>query len=298
MAKRKIGELYDKPIVIGNPNEFTKNEISLNDLIGGGKGSSATGCTGHADVEGLKSIGWTDEDIAYYQAHGVYWDEEDDDYHKVTDDNKALYGILTVNNISTYKDRIVYLPKIDTSNATSIKFQECHSLVAIPLLDTSNCTSMHNAFSSCYSITYIPPLDFSNVTSISNIFYDCYSLKDVKLLNLNNLRYADSAFQNCYSLRLIPYLDAKNLYQYGGISNIFLYSESLTHVFLKNLNQSLQIEESKLLSKESLLYMIDNEAATSVITITLASYAYERLSNDVDIVAALNNHPNVSLASA
>lgn len=33
--KKKIGELYDKPIVIGNPNEFTKNEIALNDLGGG-----------------------------------------------------------------------------------------------------------------------------------------------------------------------------------------------------------------------------------------------------------------------
>lgn len=32
--KKKIGELYDKPIVIGNPNEFNKNEIALSDLGG------------------------------------------------------------------------------------------------------------------------------------------------------------------------------------------------------------------------------------------------------------------------
>lgn len=30
--KKKVGELYDKPIVIGNPNEFTKNEIALSEL--------------------------------------------------------------------------------------------------------------------------------------------------------------------------------------------------------------------------------------------------------------------------
>ena len=76
--------------------------------------------TGHADAEGLKAIGWTDEDIAYYQANGVNWNEEDDQYHLVSDDNKALYGVLTADNISTYKDRIVYLPKIDTSSVTSI----------------------------------------------------------------------------------------------------------------------------------------------------------------------------------
>lgn len=32
--KKRVGELYDKPIVVGNPNEFTKNEIALSDLGG------------------------------------------------------------------------------------------------------------------------------------------------------------------------------------------------------------------------------------------------------------------------
>jgi hypothetical protein len=44
--------------------------------------------------------------------------------------------------------------------------------------------------------------------------------------------------------------------------------------------------------------MIENEAATSAITITLHANAYARLSTDLDIVAALENHPLVSLASA
>lgn len=33
--KQKVGELYGKPIVIGNPNEFEKHEIPLNDLLKG-----------------------------------------------------------------------------------------------------------------------------------------------------------------------------------------------------------------------------------------------------------------------
>lgn len=33
--KTKVGELYNKPIVIGNSNEFNKNEIPLNKLGGG-----------------------------------------------------------------------------------------------------------------------------------------------------------------------------------------------------------------------------------------------------------------------
>lgn len=33
--KQKVGEIYGKPIVIGNPNEFEKHEIPLNDLLEG-----------------------------------------------------------------------------------------------------------------------------------------------------------------------------------------------------------------------------------------------------------------------
>lgn len=38
--KKKIGELYNKPIVIGNPNEVTKNEIHISNFnMSGGSGS-------------------------------------------------------------------------------------------------------------------------------------------------------------------------------------------------------------------------------------------------------------------
>ena len=194
---------------------------------GGGSGNtpSRPKWTGHADAEGLKAIGWTDEDIAYYQENGVNWNAEDDEYHKVTDDNKALYGVLTADNISTYKDRIVYLPKIDTSGKTSMSdmFRNCYSLVSVPLWDTSSVTNMSYMFNNCYS---------------------------------------------------------------------------LTHANFKNVKLAFQLNNSALLSKESLLYLINNEAATSAITITLAAYAYTRLAEDADVVAALAAHPNISLASA
>ena len=44
--------------------------------------------------------------------------------------------------------------------------------------------------------------------------------------------------------------------------------------------------------------MIENEAAKSAITITLHADAYARAMANADIVAALEAHPNVSLASA
>jgi hypothetical protein len=71
---------------------------------------------------------------------------------------------------------------------------------------------------------------------------------------------------------------------------------SLTTANLKNVKLAYQLNSATKLSKESLLYLINNEAATSAITIKLASYAYTRLANDADIVAALAAHPNISIS--
>ena len=132
--------------------------------------TGGSGWTGHADVEGLKAIGWTDEDIAYYQQHGVNWNEEDDQYHLVPEDNKALYGVINIHNIRDYKDILVYLPKIDTSSVTSMSnmFQSCYSLVSVPLFDTSSVTSMSNMFHNCFSLAYINLNNLKISVAVSN----------------------------------------------------------------------------------------------------------------------------------
>lgn len=296
---------------------------------GGGGGSTGGGSTtpsrpkwtGHADAEGLKAIGWTDEDIAYYQENGVNWNAEDDEYHKVTDDNKALYGVLTASNISSYNDRIVYLPKIDTSRVTNMtgKLNTCTALVAIPQLDTSSVTNMSEMFENCYSLVSIPQLDTSKVKYMGYMFKNCYSLVSIPQLDTSNVTAMGQMFRNCYSLVSIPLLDTSKVsdmyYMFEkcyslvsiplldtssvtGMDNMFNDCGSLTHANLKGVAKAYQLKNSSLLSKESLLYLIDNEAATSAITITLATYAYERLANDADVVAALANHPNISIASA
>ena len=321
-----------------NPQSFS-DEIRAFEI--GGSGGSKW--TGHADAEGLRAIGWTDEDIAYYQENGVNWNEEDDEYHKVTDDNKALYGVLTADNISSYSSRIVYLPKIatsgrtsmdnmfqfcyslvsipmldtskvknmsgmfqncsalvsipnlDTSSATSMSymFSGCNSLISIPQLDTSSVTSMNYMFQNCSALVSIPQLDTSSVKSMSYMFSGCYTLVSISQLDTSSVTSMNYMFQNCYSLVAVPQLDTSSV---TNMSNMFQNCRSLTRANLKNVALACQLNSSAMLSKESLLYLINNEAATSAITITLASYAYTRLAEDADIVAALANHPNISLA--
>ena len=198
-------------------------KVSVNVNVEGSGGSTSL-WTGHADVEGLRAIGWTEEDIAYYQENGVNWNEEDDQYHKVPEDNIALYGVLTADNIYDYADRLVYLPKIDTANVKDMSsmFYDCPSLVSVPQFDTAN------------------------VKDMSYMFGECYSTRTANL---------------------------------------------------KGLKLPLQINDTSLLEKDSLLYIINNEAATSAITITLSSYCYNKYANDPDVVSELANHPNISLAS-
>ena len=64
------------------------------------------------------------------------------------------------------------------------------------------------------------------------------------------------------------------------------------------LKYDLGIYSSPNLSVKSVLYMINNEAATSPITITLHADVYNRCMANADVLAALEAHPNVSLASA
>lgn len=183
--------------------------------------------TGHADTVGLKSIGWSDEDIEYYSKYGVNWNEEDDEYHKVPEDNISLYGILTPNNIETYKDKIVYLPKIDTGNVTSMgsMFENCYSLVAIPQLNTANVTDMSGMFGNCSSLVVIPQLNTANVTNMCSMFGYCCSLKHVPILDTTNVTDMSYMFSNCHSISVIPQLNFSSI---NNISNMFEYCYSLT----------------------------------------------------------------------
>lgn len=74
-------------------------------------------------------------------------------------------------------------------------------------------------------------------------------------------------------------------------------ANNLKYVRLLKLSVSV-IFTSPYLYTKSILYMIQNEVATSAITITLHADAYARAMANADIVAALEAHPNVSLASA
>lgn len=296
-----------------NPQEFSERIRSIE--TGGGASSEGNvyGYTGNADVEGLKAIGWDDDDIAFFQMYGVDWDAEFDEFHKVPDNNRALYGILTtIDDVANYKDILQYLPKIDTAGVNSfyLKFDDCKLLKAIPNLDTDNVTSLSYAFRNCHSLTALP-LKFKNTLVIVNdAFNGCYSLRKVNIDIIDNPmrvfqenRSLDSVkvkvsgictnlLDKCYTLSNAE-IDMTGC---TNADNMFDYCYCLKNAFLFGLGCNVNLKQSEIISKEAILYTINN-SSSNVLTIKLASNVYTQLTNDVDIVSALAQHTNVSLIS-
>ena len=182
--------------------------------------------TGHYDRQGLKQIGWTDEEINYYNQNGVQWNSSEDNYFKLTqtelagDDSKNTRFIpknSTKTNFNDHYYKLLAIPQLDTSkiNSAYSMFNGCYSLTTIPQLDTSNVSNMNNMFNDCRSLTTIPQLNTSKVTSMNSMFYDCSSLKTIPQLNTGKVTTMDSTFRNCHSLKAIPELDTSKVTNMG-----------------------------------------------------------------------------------
>lgn len=85
----------------------------------------------------------------------------------------------------------------------------------------------------------------------------------------------------------------------GSISGIaFTGCYSLEEVRIHSLKADISFADCARLSKDSVLYMINNEAATAEINIYLNTAVFVQLVDDPDINAAITAHPNINLEEA
>ena len=109
---------------------------------------------------------------------------------------------------------------------------------------------------------------------------------------------AIGAFQQCERLvRIYDILSLGNVSK-SALQGIFANCSSLESVRIKAIKVDISLSYSPKLSKESVVYMIENSSPSTAITITLHPDAYARLAGDAEIVAALEVQPLVSLVSA
>ena len=177
---------------------------------------------GTVDVDGLRAIGWNTETINYFNANALHYPWENDAY-KVTDGNKALYGVVDISNVSSYYSNpdFIYCPYFNTADSVDMNnmFRDCKSLKSIPLLDTSNVTDMEYMFMRCSSLQTIPLLDTSKVDNMMNMFEGCKSLQVIPLLDTSNVTNMEMMFYSCTSLQTIPQLDTSKVTRMSDMFN-------------------------------------------------------------------------------
>ena len=103
-------------------------------------------------------------------------------------------------------------------------------------------------------------------------------------------------FDFCSSLKRI--LGVVNLQVATNINSMLSRCPKLLGVKIMGLCSNIIIKDSPNIEVGSIVYMIQNAKPSSAITITLHADAYARLADDVDVVAALEAQPFISLVSA
>ena len=122
------------------------------------------------------------------------------------------------------------------------------------------------------------------------------NIVDHFLMPLTKSTQWNAAMYQCSNLKEIYPIDVRTVTSYT--SNVFSGCTSLIELRLFGVAGSITISDSANISKESILYIVNNSTATSAITITLHPDAYARLADDADIVAALESKPLITLVSA
>lgn len=163
-----------------------------------------------------------------------------------------------------------------------------------------------NGFGSALPRTNIPCPDYKIIAYASNIsIHSIFSTSgngdNLEVVNLRAL-YTPTIFDE---IKIVDFNWAfqgdKKLREVQGIINVEKAKTNLSiggnikTINIKNLNTNIRFYNSQRLSKESVLYMINNSAATSAITIGLQQAVYDVMKDDADIIAALAEKTNITL---
>lgn len=163
-----------------------------------------------------------------------------------------------------------------------------------------------NGFGSALPRTNIPCPDYRIIAyalniSIHSIFAVSGNADNLEVVNLRAL-YTPTAFDE---IKIVDFNWAfqgdKKIREVQGIINVkgarsdLSIGGNIETINIKGLKVSIRFYGSQRLSKESVLYMINNSAATSAITIGLKQAVYDVMKDDADIIAALAEKTNITL---
>ena len=229
-----------------------------------------------------------------YEAAGAEWngtgadiiktapwaDLADDDADKTVVHKKGYWYLNGLGNITNHQIREIYNQTINfgITNNMDEALRRCSA--------RTNFFSFHRGYST---------------TNLTETFIESYILEVAKVCFDGESALAASITNFALNGRTIRHFIGIIKLSSAKITNTayaFKYCQLLKTIKLLGLKMNVSFLDSSMLTSKSILYMIQNEAATSAITITLHADAYARAMANADIVAALEAHPSISLASA
>lgn len=165
-------------------------------------------------------------------------------------------------------------------------------------------------FGSSYPRTNIPCPDYKAIVykgscNISSCFSNGEMADNLEVLNFRP-RYpsSDSVFDQIKvsSMNWLCQGNKKPITVIGIINTHYVSDNNslniggnIKSINIKNLSKNIRFYGSSVLSKESVLYMINNSEGTNAFTIVLNKAVYDVMKDDADIIAALAEKTNITL---
>ena len=143
------------------------------------------------------------------------------------------------------------------------------------------------------------PYIYYTYSNVTELIRGNYGIEVLRLPTSNNYPYEPTEINGlCLDatklVHIINVLSVRSISKY----NRSFDCKNLRTIKIGRLKYDVSFRMVSGLTLKSVLYMINNEAATSPITITLHADVYNRCMANVDILTALETHTNISLASA
>lgn len=112
------------------------------------------------------------------------------------------------------------------------------------------------------------------------------AFNQIKVFNMNWMLQANKKPLTIMGVFNVHYVTNNDSLNIGG---------NVKTINIKNLSKNIKFYGSKVLSKESVLYMIQNSEGSDAFTIGLNKEVYDVMRNDADIIAALAEKTNITL---
>lgn len=305
-SNEKIRRKFPNPGDVMVKNAFS-HVVSRGVIISVFQDTPGSYCILWSDGESIYEIG-IDLDTNEYGGYNCYYPAKklcDDIYDYASKMNSGTLRDLYISAGAVYNEATGYY---ELNGLTDITEEEMRTIyektwgwwLALPNL---------SGFGDASVRTNIPCPDYKRMyyqttCSLNSSFARTQNINKLEVLNFIPLKYPSDDFiklpirnmnwifqSNTKPLTIMGILDV------AGVSdnNSLNIGGNIKSINIKNLFKNISFYESKVLSKESVLYMINNSVGTNAFTISLNKEVYDVMKDDADIIAALAEKTNITL---